>query len=125
MKKNILKTLGLFAITATALVVGDVAMAQDLNAVTTQVKGQLPGVADLISAVAYVAGIGFALKAGFKLKEHNESKGQIPLSQPITLAIVAALCLGLPTLLSNAKGTIFSAGANGTSLAGQEARNIR
>ena len=127
MKKSILKTLA-YAVGATALfaVAIDPAMAQDLNTMTSNLKNQLPGVADVLSACAYIGGIGFGIKAALKLKEHNESKGQqVPLSQPITLAVVAALLLALPTLLTNAKGTVFGTGSTGTTLDGSTIRSIR
>lgn len=125
MKKAILKTLGYVAATAAIFFVAtDVALAQDLNAVTSNVKNQMPGVADVLSAIAYIAGIGFGIKAALKLKEHNESKGQVPISAPITMAIVAALLLALPSLLSTAKGTVFGTGSTGTTLDGGTLRQI-
>lgn len=126
MKKGILKTLGVAVGAAALFFVGtDPALAQDLKGMTTNLKDQLPGVADVLSAVAYIGGIGFGIKAALKLKEHNESKGQIPLSQPITMAVVAALLLALPTLLSNAKGTVFGTGSTSTTLDGSTIRTIR
>jgi len=95
-----------------------------LNQVTGVVKSQLPGVAEVLSAIAYVSGIGFGIKAVLKIKEHNESKGQVPLSQPITLAIVAGLLLALPTFLQTAKSGIFGSGSKGTTLDGANIRSI-
>ena len=59
-----------------------------------------------------------------KLKEHNESKGQVPLSQPITLGIVAGLLLALPSFLQTAKTGIFGSGSKGTTLDGGNIRSI-
>mgnify|MGYP001485722228 CR=1 FL=1 len=124
MKKN-LKYLSL-AVGAAGLTLLSVepAMAQGLNNVTNVVKSQMPGVAEVLSAVAYVAGVGFGIKAILKLKEHNESKGQVPLSQPITLGIVAGLLLALPTFLQTAKQGVFGAGSKGTTLEGGNIRSI-
>lgn len=126
MKKGILKSIG-FAVASAAVffIANDAAVAQDLNGMTSNLKNQLPGVADVLSAVAYIGGIGFGIKAALKLKEHNESKGQVPLSQPITMAVVAALLLALPTLLTNAKGTVFGTGSTASSLDGSTIRSIR
>ncbi len=99
-------------------------MAQGLNQVTGVVKSQLPGVAEVLSALAYVSGIGFGIKAVLKIKEHNESKGQVPLSQPITLAIVAGLLLALPSFLETAKSGVFGTGSKGTTLDGANIRSI-
>ena len=103
----------------------DAALAQDLAGVTARLKGQLPGIADILSIVAYLGGIGFGIKAALKLKEHNESKGQVPISQPITMAVVAALLLALPTLLTNSKATIFGAGGSSATLDGAAMRTIK
>jgi hypothetical protein len=124
-KKTILKALGYTAgATAVVAVMIEPAMAQDLNAVTGVVKNQMPGVAQVLSAASYVGGVGFGIKSALKLKEHNESKGQTPLSQPITLGIVAALLLALPTMLSTAKGSIFGVGSTGTTLDGSTINTI-
>lgn len=124
MKKG-LKILGYVALTAVLMTVAmDPAMAQGINRVTSTVKDQMPGVVDVLSAIAYIAGVGFGIKAALKLKEHNESKGQVPLSQPITLGIVAALLLALPTFLSVAKEGVFGAGSTGTSITGETLRTV-
>jgi intracellular multiplication protein IcmD len=123
MKQVFLTTL---AILASYILFGSNAFAQttDLLGTTDQVRNQLPGVADLISAASYLIGIGFGLKAALKLKEHNESKGQIPLSQPVTLAVVAALLLALPTLLSVSRNSVFGTGSQGSGLDGGDIRQI-
>ncbi len=124
MKKGF-KFLAYAAMAAVLMTVAmDPAMAQGLNRVTGTVKDQMPGVVDILSAIAYIAGVGFGIKAALKLKEHNESKGQIPLSQPITLGIVAALLLALPTFLSVAKEGVFGTGSTGTSISGETLRQV-
>lgn len=117
-------TKSLLAVSVGTLAVATGANAADVNTVTSNMLTQLTGVNDLISAVAYVAGIGFGIKAALKFKEHNETKGQIPLSQPITLAIVAGLLIALPTFLSVAKGGVFGSGSQANTLSGQATRTI-
>ncbi len=127
MKKNTMKTLGLLGlgVALTALAV-DPAMAQTgLNKVTGELKGQMGGVADLLSAVSYIGGVGFGIKAALKLKEHNESKGQTPLSQPITMGIVAALLIALPTFLKTATETLFGGSSQKTTADGGQMRSIQ
>ncbi len=125
MKKNLVKYLSVAVGAAgLSLLAVDPAMAQGLNNVTGVVKSQMPGVAEVLSAIAYVAGVGFGIKAILKLKEHNESKGQVPLSQPITLGIVAGLLLALPSFLQTAKQGIFGSGSKGTTLEGGNIRSI-
>lgn len=117
-------TKSLLAVSVGTLAVATGANAADVNTVTSNMLTQLTGVNDLISAVAYVAGIGFGIKAALKFKEHNETKGQVPLSQPITLAIVAGLLIALPTFLSVAKGGVFGSGSQANTLSGQATRTI-
>ena len=127
MKKNTMKTLGLLGlgVALTALAV-DPAMAQTgLNKVTGELKDQMGGVADLLSAVSYIGGVGFGIKAALKLKEHNESKGQTPLSQPITMGIVAALLIALPTFLKTATETLFGGSSQKTTADGGQMRSIQ
>lgn len=66
----------------------------------------------------------FANSKQAKFKEHNETKGQVPLSQPIALAIVAGLLIALPTFLSVAKGGVFGSGSQANTLSGQATRTI-
>ena len=124
--KKVLKVLGYIAgISVLALLVSDPAMAQGLDKITAPIKAQLPGVSDVLSAVAYVSGIGFGIKGALKLKEHNESKGQVPLSAPITLFIVAGMLLALPTMLSISTEAVFGGGNTKTTLNGQATRTIK
>lgn len=58
-------------------------------------------ITDFLSGISYIGGVGFGIKSASKLKEHHETHGKIPLSQPITLGIVAALLLALPTMMAN------------------------
>ena len=61
MKENMKKYAAADGISTLALIVGDAAMAQDLKAVTTNLHGQLPGIADILSAVSYLAGINYSI----------------------------------------------------------------
>lgn len=121
-KKALFTTL---AVGAGALMLVEPSFAQGLNTVTNNVKSQLPGVNDVISGVAYIAGIGFGVKAALSFKEHNESKGQVPISKPITLAVVAALLIALPQFLTTSKESVFGGGATSNTLDGTSTRTIR
>ena len=108
MKKQTMKTLGLLGlgVALTALAV-DPAMAQTgLNKVTGELKGQMGGVADLLSAVSYIGGVGFGIKAALKLKEHNESKGQVKLTAALLYFVAGGILLGLPTAIKYGQGTV-------------------
>jgi hypothetical protein len=124
MNKGLKNIAYLGMLSALMLVAIDPAMAQGLDRITNPVKAQLPAVADVLSIIAYIAGVGFGIKAALKLKESNESKGQVPLSQPITLAIVAGVLLALPTMLSVASESVFGAGNTKVNAAGTGMRTI-
>lgn len=87
----------LFALSANAqgvpsnMTVGDVAVA---------IKGQLPGVLNVMEAIAYIGGLGLGFKGILKLKENNESKGQVKLATPILMIIASVILLALPTAIN-------------------------
>lgn len=61
---------------------------------------QLKNVIPIVYIISYLAGIVFGIKGALKLKESNESKGQVKLSSAIIYFIAAALFLGLPTFVN-------------------------
>lgn len=85
------------------------AFAQDMGAAATNVFGQLTSVADVVTAVIFLAGLGVGAAAAFKFKAHSDNAQQVPLKVPMFYAIVAALLIGLPAFLSMGKSTIFGA----------------
>lgn len=117
MNKKVLKFLSGTALLGLAAL--DTAQAQATGGILTVTNGLLPqmtGVADLLSALAYLSGIGFGIKAALKLKEYNDAKGQMPISAPITMAIVAGLLISLPSLLNISSEAIFGTGNKKTGL---------
>ena len=64
-------------------------------------------VAALLTAMAYVAGIGFAMMGLFKLKAHKDNPTQVPLGQPLTLLVISAGLVFLPSLIKTAGTTIW------------------
>lgn len=100
------------------------AMAQGIAGMTSNWWNQVNAVTDVISTISYVAGIGFMFKAILKFKEHNESKGQVPLSNAIVLFVVAGCLLGLPYMVSVAKSSTVGVGAQQTGVGTSALRNI-
>lgn len=99
--------------------------AQGLNTVTTNLSGQMTGVVNVISAISYILGVALGVKAALKMKESNETKGQVPISNAIVLALVAGVLLALPTFLKTGKETIFGGGATSTDLSGSSLHSIQ
>lgn len=78
-----------------------------ISDMATNITGNLTGVAKLISAGSYVAGLGFAVGAILKFKAHKDNPQQIPVGTPIALVFIAAALLFLPALMNSAGHTIF------------------
>jgi hypothetical protein len=111
MKLNMKKTLKQLAVLTTGL--GLLSMntfADSFASLVGNSTTQFAAGTNLISSIAYIAGIGFAFKGILKLKEHNESKGQVPLSNAIFLFLAAGCCLGLPTIVSASATTALGSG---------------
>lgn len=121
--KNLGKILGVAAVLALFMTE---AMAQStgFSGMVKQGQEQFATVTDLISTISYIAGIGFMFKAILKFKEHNESKGQVPLSNAIVLFIVAGCLLGLPYMVSVSKSTTVGAGASGSGILTSTLRTV-
>jgi Ca2+/Na+ antiporter len=84
------------------LLASSVASAQDTTVATIadSVVDQITQFPDVFGAASYVLGIVIGIKALFKFKEHNETKGQqVKLSVPLVMIAASALFLGLPTVL--------------------------
>lgn len=93
------------------------------------ITGSMTGIAKLITATSYVAGVGFALMGMLKLKAHKDNPTQVPLSQPIVLLAIAAGLVFLPSLITTAGKTVWSnpeaadsTGAEGGALGGGGAK---
>lgn len=86
--KNLLK-LGLFL--ATFLVAGLVFAEEGkgIGEIAKNVTGSFKNIAQLMLAIAYIAGVGFAVAAIFKFKQHKDNPTQIPLGTPIALLAIA------------------------------------
>lgn len=83
------------------LTIGDVA---------STITGSFEQLARLITAGSYLAGLGFAVGAIMKFKQHKDNPTQIPIGTPIALLFIAAALLFLPTILGVAGSTLFGAG---------------
>lgn len=108
---------GLFFCTD-ALAGGVTIQGQTLGAVATQVTTSFSALAKLITASSYVAGMGFALSAILKFKQHKDNPQQIPIGTPIALLFIAAGLIFLPTIFGVAGQTIFGSSATAGGVSG-------
>lgn len=87
------------------------AFAATLITIADSVTEQANAVAKLLSVLAYVAGVGFALAGILQLKAHKENPQQVPLSKPVVMLVVATCLLSLPSILEVAGSSLFGEGA--------------
>jgi hypothetical protein len=125
--KKLLKTLGFATLAVGLLAVfpeaanasatyGQSVAGTGVDNLATNLKGTAKSVTDILSIISYVVGVGFGIKGALKFKEHNETKGQTPISQPLVLLAVAAFLLSLPTLLIMARDAVLGSGSTGVSI---------
>lgn len=81
-----------------------------IGAVAAQAKGSLAGLAQLITAGSYVAGMGFAVGAVVKFKAHKDNPTQVEISKPIALLFIAAALIFIPSVFKSVGGTLFTSG---------------
>lgn len=81
-----------------------------IGAVAKQVVQSFQDLAKLITAVSYVAGMGFAIGAIMKFKMHKDNPTQVPIGTPIALIFIAAALIFLPTIFKVAGDTLFGSG---------------
>jgi len=91
---------------------------KDIGGVADQIKNSFGKLAQLVTAISYVAGMGFGMASILKFKAHKDNPTQIPIGTPIALLFVAAALLFLPYLFGVAGGTVFGTGATAAGVTG-------
>ena len=88
-----------------------------LGNVASTITGSFGQLAKLITAGAYMAGIGFCMASMLKFKAHKDNPTQIPIGTPIALLFIGAALIFLPNIFKIAGYTIFggTSGAGGIS----------
>ncbi|HBI21221.1 MAG TPA: type IV secretion protein IcmD [Legionella sp.] len=105
---------------ALVLIAGNaVAGGLTLGDMAASITSSFSQVTKLITAGAYLAGLGFSVGAIIQFKAHKDAPQQTPIGKPIALIFIAAALLFLPTILDIAGDTMFSgqgttAGPTGT-----------
>ncbi len=96
---------------------------EDLGTMASTITATFDSVGKMVTAASYVAGLGFAISAILKFKQHKDNAQQTPIGQPIGLFFVSVSLLYLPSLMTSASNTLFSeggttAGPEGTEITG-------
>lgn len=85
----------------------------NFSTVADNITTSSAGLPNLISIVAYIAGIGFAVVGVFKLKQHVDQPAQHPMKDGLVRLGCGGALLALPFLIDAMVGTV-SAGTTGT-----------
>ncbi len=89
-----------------------------IGAVAGQAKLSLSNIAQLITAGAYVAGLGFAVAAIAKFKAHKDNPTQVAISMPISLLFIAAALIFLPSVFKSVGGTMYGSSGSIATVSG-------
>lgn len=106
MRKNGLRlTLLLGGLAATSLAFA----ASDMSAgdVASQIVGSMDGLSKLIISGSLIAGMGFAVGAVLKFKQHKDNPTQIPVGTPVALTFIAAALIFMPSIFASLGQTVF------------------
>lgn len=83
---------------------------QTIGTMASTITNTFGNVSKLITAGSYVAGLGFAISAIMKFKQHKDNPQQVQIGTPIGLTFIAAALLFLPSILGITGGTLFTGG---------------
>lgn len=118
-----MKRLFVFATSLAFIVLAGSAVAggstMTIGNVATTITSNFENLAKLMTAIAYIAGVAFAIAAIMKFKQHKDNPTQIPIGTPIALLFVSAALLFLPTVLGVAGASIFGPGNTMSSPTGE------
>lgn len=78
-----------------------------LGDMALQITYSFYGLSKLITAGAYMAGIGFVMASMLKFKAHKDNPTQIPIGTPIALLFVGSALIFLPHIFAIAGQTVF------------------
>lgn len=108
------ETLGFLACLTLLLLTGNVFAdsSSTLGTMAANITKSFVDVTKLITAGSYVAGLGFAISAIMKFKQHKDNPTNVPIGTPIGLTFIAAALLFLPSILTIAGGTMFGSDAS-------------
>lgn len=110
-KDSLIKTLRKLLVLVSLTLVPSIAFCalsgESIGTVASTITSSFSKLAQLITAAAYIAGMGFALTAILKFKQHKDNPTQIPIGTPIALLFIAAGLIFLPSIFGVANETIF------------------
>jgi len=79
--------------------------------ISNRISSNLSAVANLISQVAFVAGLGFFVSAVFKFKQHKDNPTQVPIGTPMSMLAISAALMFMGNFITPLGETLFGTGA--------------
>lgn len=120
LKHSVQDSLAVIALMLGLLLFCDTAIALTIGSMATNITDTFAAIGKLITAGSYIAGLAFSVGAIMKFKQHKDNPTQIPIGTPISLVLIAAALLFLPTILDTVGSTMFgsatTAGPGGTTI---------
>lgn len=113
--KRVLSGVGLLCFVGLAFAGED-----NLAGVADTLKNNFSALAQLVTAGSYLAGLGFAVGAVLKFKQHKDNPTQIPVGTPIAMLFVAIALLFLPMVLKVAGKSVFGSDLATTGVEGTD-----
>ena len=92
----------------TLLLAGTAYAADDIGDVAFNLNQAMAPLYTLMVAISLVSGVGFAIAAVFKFKQHKDNPTQIPIGTPIALVFIAAALIFLPSVVKVFGESMFS-----------------
>lgn len=91
-----------------------------IGSMAAHVTATFSEIGNLITAGSYISGLAFSVGAIMKFKQHKDNPTQIPIGTPISLVLISAALLFMPTLLKTVGASMFgaatTAGSAGTTI---------
>jgi intracellular multiplication protein IcmD len=102
-KKHVMAVLSVLALLSMSCWASDMTI-KDL---AVNFLSQFESFGKLLIAMAYISGLGFAVAANFKLKQHRDNPNQVPVGMPISLFLFSVFLVFLPSLYKPAGESMF------------------
>lgn len=108
---------GFFTVAAYAATT-DSAPPNSLGEVAGTLTESFANLAKVITAISYVAGLGFTIASVFKLKQHKDNPQQIPVTTGITMLCLGIGLIFMPSIFQMGGATLFGDNAQTAGVTG-------
>jgi intracellular multiplication protein IcmD len=88
------------------------APAGSIGSVAETIQSSFGNLAKVLTAGAYVMGIGFVIASLFKFKAHKDNPTQVQIGAPIALLFIGAAMIFIPSVMKTGGATVFGSNAS-------------